>query len=264
MQIKEITSSANSVLKQVRALEDRTERKESGLFLVEGRTLIEEALRKKIELDNVVTTRSFIDDEIDPKLTASLPTINIVSDAVFKTLYTTSTSCGIIATAVQPKWRFEQCFSPSQPLIVVGDQIQDPGNLGTIMRNCLAFGVDSIVLSKGSVDCFSPKVVRSSMGAIFDLPIVQEVDMEFCLNEIGKHNVIPVALDPGGSSSYWELDSSGSVALIFGNEGNGLSQIVRDQVSTLLKIPINSNCESLNVAVSVGIVLAHLHKQRHR
>jgi TrmH family RNA methyltransferase len=157
----------------------------------------------------------------------------------------------------------QQCFSPTQPLIVVGDQIQDPGNLGTIMRNCQAFGVDSLVLSKGSVDCFSPKVVRSSMGAIFDLPVVQDIEMDFCLNEFAKHNVTPLALDPVGTSTYWELDSSGSIALIFGNEGNGLSQIVHERVRSLLKIPISPNCESLNVAVSVGIVLAHLHKQRH-
>src|SRR5271163_2935154 len=146
MKIKEISSSTNAVLKRVRALDDRAERKESGLFLIEGRTLLEEALRKQVELDNVVTTRSFMEDEISKELTANLPTINIVSDAVFKTLYTTRTSCGIIATAVQSKTRFEQCFVPVRPLIVVGDQIQDPGNLGTIMRSCLAFGVDSLVL----------------------------------------------------------------------------------------------------------------------
>src|SRR5271156_2700546 len=154
MKIKEISSSTNAVLKRVRALDDRTERKESGLFLIEGRTLIEEAIRKQVELDNVVTTRSFMEEEIDQELTANLPTINIVSGAVFKTLYTTNTSCGIVATAVQPKTDFEKCFAPAHPFIVVGDQIQDPGNLGTIIRTCLAFGVDALVLSKGSVDCF--------------------------------------------------------------------------------------------------------------
>jgi len=263
MKVKEISSATNAVLKRVRALDDRAERKESGLFLIEGRTLIEEAIRNQVELDNVVTTRPFMEKEIDQKLTASLPTVNIVSDAVFKTLYTTSTSCGMIATAVQPKSSLEQCFAPVHPLMVVGDQIQDPGNLGTIMRTCLAFGVDSLVLSKGSVDCYSPKVVRSSMGAIFALPVVQDVDMEHCLNEFAKYNVIPLALDPSGSRSYWELDSSGPVALIFGNEGHGLSRLVLDRARNPLKIPIAPNCESLNVAVSVGIVLAHVHKQRH-
>jgi RNA methyltransferase, TrmH family len=263
MKIKEISSSTNAVLKRVRALDDRTERKESGLFLIEGRTLIEEAIRKQVELDNVVTTRSFMEEEIDQELTANLPTINIVSGAVFKTLYTTNTSCGIVATAVQPKTDFEKCFAPAHPFIVVGDQIQDPGNLGTIIRTCLAFGVDALVLSKGSVDCFSPKAVRSSMGAIFALPIVQEIDMDYCLDEFAKHNVIPLALDPTGSRSYWELDANESIALIFGNEGNGLSQSVLARARNPLKIPIDPNCESLNVAVSVGIVLAHVHKQRH-
>ncbi len=147
-------------------------------------------------------------------------------------------------------------------LLVVAEKIQDPGNLGTIVRNCLAFKVDALILSKGSVDCYSPKVVRSSMGALFDLAIVQEIDLQDCLKELGKHNVTPLALDADGKTPYWQADLSTSIALIFGNEGRGLSQMALRDADAVLSIPIDERCESLNIGVSVGIVLAHIDRQQ--
>jgi len=263
LKVQEINSSQNAVIKRVRSLDNRAARKESGLFLLEGKKLIEEAQAKSIELIDIITTREFLERELqDQLLVSNLDHLSVVSDQLFKTLYTTATSCGIVASAVQPTAQLSPLLEKESVLLVIGEEVQDPGNLGTILRNCLAFGVDALILSKGSVDCYSPKVVRSSMGALFALPVVQEVDLQDCLKELRKKRVAPLALDADGKTPYWQANISTSIALIFGNEGRGLCQATLAGADSVLSIPIAQKCESLNIGVSVGIVLAHIDRQK--
>jgi RNA methyltransferase, TrmH family len=263
LKVQEINSSQNAVIKRIRSLDNRAARKECGLFLLEGKKLIEEAQANKIDLIDIVTTREFLEEELTDQLPlANLDHVSVVSDQLFKTLYTTTTSCGIVASAVQPTAHLSPLLEKENVLLVIGEEVQDPGNLGTIVRNCLAFGVDALILSKGSVDCYSPKVVRSAMGALFALPVVQEVDLEDCLKEIRKKRIAPLALDANGQTLYWQANFSTSVALIFGNEGRGLCQATLDGADSVLSIPIAQKCESLNIGVSVGIILAHIDREK--
>jgi TrmH family RNA methyltransferase len=260
MNFKEIKSASNSLLKLMRKLHTKAERRQSGLFLLEGKKLINDAIERGIEINDAVISTSFYEDEIHPDFLGEIESISVVSDALFKDLYTTSTSCGIIATAAQPDHTLEDCFNSKEPLLVIGEAIQDPGNLGTIMRNAFAFGADALILSNGSVDCFSPKVVRSSMGAIFDIIVVQDIDLPECVEHLHDRKIRLIALDADGQYPYWEESPYRPCALVFGNEGNGLSNYIKETAQTVVKIPIADSCESLNVAVAVGVVLADAYK----
>jgi len=260
MNFKEITSASNSLLKLMRKLHTKSERKQSGLFLLEGKKLISDAIESDIELNDAVVSQSFYEEEELPEFLEDIDSISVVSDSLFKDLYTTSTSCGIVATAVQPEHTLDDCLGVKEPLLVIGEAIQDPGNLGTIIRNAFAFGADGLILSSGSVDCFSTKVVRSSMGAIFNMTIIQDMDLAECLEQLHDRKIRLIALDADGKAPYWDEAPYSPCALVFGNEGNGLSDFIKEAADSVVKIPIADSCESLNVAVAVGVVLADAFK----
>jgi TrmH family RNA methyltransferase len=265
MKPREIASSTNAFLKRVRSLSTRAGRKQHKLILLEGRKLVEEALLRNIDLVDLVTTKSYLEDSANQSLFAQLENvinISLVDDRIFKTLYTTTTTCGIIATAKQPQQDLSTCFAAEKPLLVVADQVQDPGNLGTIIRTCLAFKADGLILLSGSTDPFAPKVIRSSLGAIFDLTVIENLDFANCVELFREHKITAVGFEATAARPYWELPASDSLALIFGNEAFGLSSQVRESAPLLLSIPMAQNCESLNVAISAGIVLAHVFRQR--
>src|SRR5262249_35350462 len=135
---------------------------------------------------------------------------------------------------------------------------QDPGNLGTIIRTALAFDAAGLILTAGSVDYLSPKVVRSSMGAVFSLPIVVEQELATCLSQLKERKIRLVALDAKASRTF-EIEKRGAqAAYLFGNEGQGLSSQALELADEVVSIPISPSSESLNVAVAVGLVLYHV------
>ena len=260
--VREILSNTNATLKRLRSLQTRSAREQSGLFLIEGRKLIAEAHSKKIELVDVVVSQTFADTELDEEMESHFESVSIVNDQLFKSLYTTTSTCGIVASANQPFHTLESCLKAKDALIVVGDAIQDPGNLGTVVRSCLAFSVDCVVLLKGSVDSYSPKVVRASMGAVFAMPVAQLIETDLLKEALHKMRIDAFALDGQANRPYWEAPLNKPAALFFGNEGNGLAQSSLDLCQDSLAIPISDSCESLNVAISVGIVLCEANRQR--
>src|SRR5262249_51541290 len=152
-----------------------------------------------------------------------IDTLTIVQDHVFKTLCTTDSSCGILATAKPPSNSLKNLLSKKGGAILLGERIQDPGNLGTIIRTALAFDAAGLILTAGSVDYLSPKVVRSSMGAVFSLPIVVEQELATCLSQLKERKIRLVALDAKASRTF-EIEKRGAqAAYLFGNEGQGLS-----------------------------------------
>ncbi len=249
-------------MKRLRSLQTRCEREKSGLFLIEGRKLIAEARHKNIELIDIVVSQTFADTELDEEMDSHFESVSIVNDQIFKSLYTTTSTCGIVASANQPFHTLQSCLKTNDALIVVGDAIQDPGNLGTVVRSCLAFSVDCVVLLKGSVDSYSPKVVRASMGAVFAMPIAQSVETQFLKEALKEKSIDAFALDAQAKRPYWEAPLREPAALFFGNEGNGLAPASLDLCQDSLAIPISDSCESLNVAISVGIVLCEANRQR--
>jgi len=265
MKVTEIVSSANQRLKIIRRLAEPGGTKDhpgnEDLFLLEGAKLIQEALDKKIELIDVIVSQTYFKDNFDgQKIANELDGITVVQDRIFKGLYTTDTSCGIVATAKQKHYRLDEILSGAlkskTKLLLLGDNIQDPGNLGTIIRTAYAFQAGGLVLSKGSADCYSPKVVRSSMGAIFGLPIITRADLKLVIDKLKTCAFRVIALDNKAEKPFWLEISDKPKAYILGNEGHGISPDILGLIDSTVSIPINPDCDSLNVAVAAGIILA--------
>jgi TrmH family RNA methyltransferase len=255
MEVKEITSTSNPLLRKIRELDDSGKRKKLGLFLVEGLKMIREAQEKEVELADIVASKSFFNSNIDTAALGAVDTLTVVPDRIFNSLCTTASSCGILATATMAKHSLDELLRSKSGPLVFGECIQDPGNLGTMIRTALAFEAQGLILSKGSVDYLSPKVVRASMGAVFSLPIVDEQDVEDCLGRLKATNTRVVALDAKATQTMDSENWPGRVVYIFGNEGHGLSSQVLEHADQIASIPISPKSESLNVAVAMGIVL---------
>lgn len=262
MKIKDVKSVNNPLVRKIRSLDEGALRKKLGLFLLEGPKMVIEALERNFNLVDVVASRSFFEKGGAHEALKNLSGLAVLEDKIFNSLCTTASSCGILATAQRCKYRLEDLLPKTDSLIVYGDCIQDPGNLGTIIRTAVAFGASGLILSQGAVDPFSPKVVRASMGAVLNLPIVNEQDNQPTLNWLKDNKVTIVSLDASAKDSFTDALVSGRVAYVFGNEGHGLSWTVLSMTDKLVSIPISHKSESLNVAVAMGIVLCQAALQR--
>jgi TrmH family RNA methyltransferase len=261
MKINAIASSANALLKRVRGLHQRSLREKSGLFLIEGTKAVGEAVDKGVLLRDLVVSESYWKSA--PAIAnLKLAQVSLVEDKLFADLSTTTSPEGIIAVADIPNHSLEELFLKPDPLIVVADAIQDPGNLGTIVRTALAAGAAGIMLAKGTVDPYSPKVVRAAMGALFSLPVVWDIEFTEAVRKLKEKSVRVMACDPEANRRYFESDLKGAVAVVVGNEGQGLSREHLELVDEVISIPMNPLSESLNVAISAAIVLFAAVEQR--
>ncbi len=262
MQVKEIASSANPLLKQVRSLHDRSGRKKSGLFLLEGVKLLQEAVLSGIEVEDVIVSSTFLKNGMPGMPQMDREEIVVVEDSLFSNLATTETPQGVLATASMYKHELPDVLKQKNAFIVVADAVQDPGNLGTIMRAALAFGATAMVLTKGSVDAFSPKVVRSAMGALFALPVVTDVLFDEVVEQLKTQQITSFAMDQNATESLWEAEFPERLALLLGNEGNGLTDEDMNKADRVIAIPISKRSESLNVAIAAGIALSFIASKR--
>jgi TrmH family RNA methyltransferase len=263
LKINAITSPSNPLLKQIRGLHERRAREKSRLFLVEGAKPVAEAFEKRLRIKDVVVSNAYLSAHPDVVHGADLKAISVVDDKLFKEISTTTTPAGVLAVAEMPQYVFADLFQSNRtPLIVVAHAIQDPGNLGTIIRAALAASVTGIVLTKGTVDPFNPKVVRGAMGALFALPIVCDVDYPEAAAQLKERGLRVFACQPGAERNYFQVDWRQPAAIALGNEGQGFSPADLQQADELISIPMNPQSESLNVAVSAAIVLFSAVQQR--
>lgn len=262
MKVHSIASSQNPLVKKIRALHQRSAREKERQFLIEGTKLVNEAIINNINIRHVVASTTYWKDGMSNLKTNQIDELSVVDDKLFDDLYTTQSTCGVLAVAVMSHSSLQDCWRENM-LLVIADSIQDPGNVGTMLRTALAFGADCFVLTKGCVDHYNPKVVRSAMGASFNLPIISEISMEACVDELKSREARLIALDMEADSTIRETDLSGTVALVFGNEGNGLSRLVLEQSDRVARIPmVADQSESLNVSISCAIALYECFNQR--
>lgn len=237
-----ITSKDNNRIKEIRKLLNKKYSLEKGLFVIEGENLVEEAIKNNLLKELYVLKGSeckydFQHDEVTYEVMKS------ISD-----LKSTPRLLGVAKIKKEEK---------IGKRIVILDDIQDPGNAGTIIRNAVAFGIDTIVFSKSSVSAYNEKTLRSTGGMIFNINIIID-DLENVISQI-KNNDIKVIGTSLNTSKFLEtLEKMDNFAIIFGNEGNGVSKDILSLCDEVIKINMNSKCESLNVAVSSGIVLYNL------
>ena len=248
--MKRIESLSNSLVKYWKKLAaTRKERDQSGEFLVEGFHLVEEALQGTDVLNLIVR------EGVEIPATWNIDNIYMVevTAAIAAELAETERTQGIFAHCKQPD--FEVKSSWKKFLLI--DAVQDPGNVGTMIRTADAAGMDAVILGKGSADPFNPKTIRSTQGSIFHLPVLRGELVDWV--EQLQEREIPIygtALD-ATSVVYNQVSKTPSFAVIMGNEGSGISKELLTKTTKNVIIPIMGGAESLNVAVATGIVLYH-------
>ncbi|MGM0830403.1 MAG: TrmH family RNA methyltransferase [Bacillota bacterium] len=246
--MKYIQSSKNPVVKQWKKLLTKKERDLTRTYIVEGFHLVEEALKQE---DSVLELIVVEGTDLPQKWTVDSVTMTMVSEEVGKALTDTETPQGVFAVCKQ---REDEHNIEKAATFMLLDGLQDPGNIGTIIRTADAAGIDMVVLGKGTVDPYNPKVLRSAQGAHFHIPIIRR-DLTEAIPELKERN-IPVygtALENG--VEYTTIKPQSSYALIVGNEGNGMSKELLTETDKNLYIPIYGKSESLNVAIAAGILL---------
>jgi len=248
--LKYIHSAKNPQVKEWKKRLTKKEREKTGTFLVEGFHLVEEAFKAEAIIDLIIS-----EDAELPAWDYKDTPITTVTKEIMEQLTDTETPQGIAALCNQIK--HDVAIDAGKTFMVI-DQVQDPGNLGTIIRTSDACGVDAVIIGDGTVDIYNPKVVRSAQGSHFHLPI-HKVQLLSFIEKI-KEKGIPVygtALENG--QDYREISPSNKgFCLIVGNEGKGVRKEVLAETDTNLYIPIFGKSESLNVAVAAGILMYHL------
>ncbi|MED3894022.1 RNA methyltransferase [Priestia aryabhattai] len=251
MFVKQIDSVKNPQVKAWKKLHNKKDRDKQGLFMVEGFHLVEEAIKNNDCVKELIIRES---TEVPAQWNIDGIEITVVNEAIIKLLSDTETPQGIIAVCVQTK--HAEIIHTAQKVLLL-DAVQDPGNLGTIIRTADAAGVEAIIIGEGSVDVYNPKVVRSTQGAIFHLPIVKG-DLLEIISLLKERGIAVYGTSLQNGKVYTHVKPSNEFALIVGNEGNGVSEKVLEQTDQNLYIPIYGKSESLNVAIASGILLYYL------
>ncbi len=262
MKVDAITSSTNPLLKKIRALHQRAFREKYSAYILEGERLLEEALLKGVVLEEIIASETFFKQGLGRLSDANLSRLLTVPDKIFAELATTTNPSGILAIAKIKTANPKKLFSGT-PLVVIADAIQDPGNLGTLIRTSLAASASGLIMTKGTVDPYNPKVVRSAMGASFQLPCLWDVDTGEAIKLCRDNGLQIVASAAEGTKYFWQANMTKPTAIIVGNEGQGLSQNVLDVADEIIAIPMSDKSESLNAAQAATIFLFEAVRQRH-
>lgn len=239
-----ITSKDNNRIKEARKLLNKKYSLEKGLFIIEGENLVEEAIK------NNLLTSLFVLDGYDCKYNFNYDNVTLDVMKSISDLKSTPRLLGIS--------KIKNNNEIGSKILIL-DGVQDPGNLGTIIRNSVAFNIDTIIISNDSVSPYNEKVLRSTGGMIFNTNIIIG-NIEEYINIIKNKNIKVIGTSLKSSISLEKLEKIDKFAIIFGNEGNGVKDNILDLCDEIVRIDMNPKCESLNVGVSTAIILYYLYK----
>ncbi len=231
-------------------------------FIIEGIKLLKEAIEENANIKQIVICDNCENSDIIPKdLMYEIAKYQCiyVTDKIFSSISDVNTPQGILAIIGRNNEEAEIDYS--QDIIVALDDIQDPGNLGTILRTVDSIGLNQILVSKGTADSYNPKVVRSTMGAIFRVNIIECDDLEKTLKEVKKHKFELVITSLQTENSIYDVNFNKKVVVI-GNEANGVSQKIQNMADVKARIPMLGKTESLNASIATGIVLYEYVRQK--
>lgn len=254
-----ISSRQNNIVKYVRGLREKRNRDREGCFIVEGAKSVYEAVSAGAEIRKILIAERGQKHPLLKEIMTSLSNeaeIVRVTDEVMEFMSETESPQGIIAIVSIPQTHLSGLTVNESWSLVVIDGVQDPGNVGTIIRSADAFGVGAVILTKGCADIFNSKTLRSTMGSVFHLPVIQDVSQEDLVKFLKEKSFFIAATTLEERSQFLpEVEFIRPLALVFGNEGRGVSPEISSQADVLVKVPMFGSAESLNVAVTSGIVL---------
>ncbi|PYS98080.1 MAG: hypothetical protein DMF63_17655 [Acidobacteria bacterium] len=261
--IRKIVSRDNEQLKLARRVRDG--REDSKIFL-EGVRLISEAARARIVTEKVFVASSFLDEMSEDDIIAWLNPRHIfeVNDSMLQSIADTNNSQGVVAIAARPATGPDMIgvvATSSTPVVVLLNKINNPSNLGAVIRSAEAAGVAGLITSEGSADAMSPKALRAAMGSSLRLPLWTDVSLDEALEWAAGKKLRTVAADISGARSYTEIDWQIARMLVFGSEAHGLDEEDLTKIEERIVIPMEKDVESLNLAVAAGVVLFEARRQ---
>jgi RNA methyltransferase, TrmH family len=263
--MESITSLQNPMIKKyLRLSKSRRFRQRTNCMAIEGPNLIREALQRGVIPEAVITTMEYSSGQ-NGKWFALIPNSTkriIISDNLFGEITGTETPQAVAAIVPYSFGVSIDNLNSDLDLVLILDQLQDPGNLGTLIRTAAASGVQLICCTKGCVDPYSPKVLRSTAGSIFQVKMLQDVDGHLLISNLKQKGFQLLAAATTGDFPYWTVDLSPKNALIVGSEARGISAYLMEQADLSVTIPTAAAIDSLNAAVAAGIILFDINRRR--
>lgn len=258
-----ITSLSNLRVKQVVQWQSKArERRRDGIFLVEGLKMFEEApealIRETYILEEAL--KKVQNTELYEKLVRT--GYEVVSREVFAKMSDTQTPQGILSVIARQSFALEELLHTENPLFVILEDLQDPGNLGTIVRTAEGAGVTAVLMTENTVDIYNPKTIRATMGSIYRVPHIYIEDMGILIGRLHAAGVQTYAAHLQGETYYESFSFAGGTAFLIGNEGNGLRKETADMAGAYLKIPMEGRVESLNAGIATALLMYEAHRQR--
>ena len=257
-----ISSKENQFIKHIKKLKDKKYRDINNEYLIEGIKLIKEAIQEKAPIKQIIICD-------DCEKVESIPKDLMYEIAKYECIYVTKKIFEILTNVVEPqgilaiigKSDLKQEINYNEDIIVALDDIQDPGNLGTILRTVDSIGLTQLIISKGTADVYNPKVIRSSMGAIFRVKVIESENLEQTLSEIKKHKFELLVTSLQTKKSVYDIKYKKKI-IVIGNEANGVSKEIQELADNKIKIPMLGKTESLNASVATGIILYEYVRQK--
>jgi RNA methyltransferase, TrmH family len=260
--LRKINSSSNAAVQALRRSFSRAEPTEDGYVAIESVRVIEEALRSGLRLKAV-----FFAESAEPRMEKLLPQISshaealLLPDAVFQSAVATETPQGVAALAKLKDWTMEDLLTAASPLVVVAAGLQDPGNLGTILRSAEAFGASGVLTAEKTVSHLNPKVIRAAAGSLFRLPVLRVAAAD-AVKQFRERGLRMVGTSSHKGTPAADADLTQPLALFIGNEGAGLPREVTRELDETIMIPHSPKVDSLNAGVATSILLYEIARQR--
>lgn len=255
-----ISSTSNPQVKRLLQLQKKSKvRNEEKVFIVEGLRMFVEVPKERVE--KVYVSETLYNKKKQDLKWEEFP-LEILSDSVFQHVSDTKTPQGILCVVKQKKHELDELLKVKNPHFMVLDNLQDPGNLGTIVRTAEGAGVDAVFLSKESVDIYNPKTIRSTMGSIYRMPVLYVEDLLELLDIFNQKGIKSYAAHLEGKNSYDKENYQSGTAILIGNEGNGLRDEVSKKADIWVQIPMQGEVESLNAAIAASILMFEVARQR--
>ena len=254
-----ITSTSNPQVKNLQQLKKKASaRNEQDAFLVEGIKMFQEAPGERIQ--KLYVSKSLYDEKGAAFFGNS--ELEVLDDRVYASVSDTKTPQGVLCLVKMKENRLEDMLEDTDGVWLVLENVQDPGNLGTMFRTGEGAGISGVIMDKCTVDIYNPKTIRSTMGSIFRVPFYITEDLHGTLGQLQKKGIRVYAAHLEGSVCYDEPDYTGGTAFLIGNEGNGLTAETAKLADTYIRIPMGGQLESLNAAMAAGILMYEASRQR--
>ena len=274
-----ITSSANPRVKQVVQWQTKAkERRKDGIFLAEGLKMFEEAPKDRIvevyvskdveeqlqALAKGQAAERFAGQELRAGIWEKLQLVGyeVVTPEIFAKMSDTQTPQGILTVLKRKERTLEELLEQPNPCFVLLENLQDPGNLGTIIRTGEGAGITGVIMSAGTVDIYNPKTIRATMGSVYRVPFLYADNMAEVMDRLHEKGVHTYAAHLKGEVFYDSFSFREPTAFLIGNEGNGLTKELADKAESYLKIPMEGQVESLNAAIATALLMYETHRQR--